>query len=68
MDVTRVKAAIDGAIKELNTVTDAVVKGGAPYKGITRLNGASSALLLAQKHLDTAAKQTAVKAAPAAKK
>ena len=62
MDVSRVKAAIDAAHAELNTVIDAEFKAR-QVNGLRTLTLAANALLLAEKHLDKAIQQTTPKTA-----
>ena len=66
MDVTKVKAAIATALKELNTVTDAEFQARR-LAGLRPLTLAGKALQLADSHLDKAAKagQPKAEAAPA---
>lgn len=65
MDITKAKAAIETAIKEVNTLTDSEFKARR-IDGLRRLTNAAGALELAGKHLETAKKQSEPKTTAAA--
>jgi hypothetical protein len=66
MDVTKVKAAIATALKELNTITDAEFQARR-LAGLRPLTLAAKALELANGHVEKAAKAGQPAEAPAGK-
>lgn len=66
MDSSKVNAAINGAITELNAVTDAAFKAR-NVNGLRALTQAAKSLETAQTHIATAVKQSAPKEVPPAK-